>query len=115
MWVKGRSPAEIVLSLLNRSSCHVQVASILMDRKNRLVAHGWNHAGRDGFGEHSEVMCLKRANPARVSDSILWVAARRRKSGSIVTARPCAACAPAVRECAAVRYRDGSGQWRWFK
>ncbi len=111
MITKGKSPVKIVTGLLNRSTCNVQVAAILTDSKGRVVATGWNHAGPDGFGEHAEIHCLKRANPDRVGKAVLWVIARRRKSGNPVTAKPCAACTPAVKECLGVVYRHKDGLW----
>lgn len=114
MRIKDRSAQEILESLLDRSTCHVQVSALLMDRKNRVVSYGWNSAGPTGMGLHAEIHCLQRANPKRVADSILYVMARRRKSGNPVTAHPCAACAPAVRECEACSYRDKDGLWKGY-
>ena len=110
MQVKGKDPKEIVLRLLKRSECSVQVAAVLSDARG-VYAWGINHAGSDGFGEHAEVHCLKRANHKRVGKSVMWVAARRRRSKSVVTAKPCAACWPLVKGCRYVVYRDKMGLW----
>lgn len=113
MRVKGMPPQELTLQLLKRSGCKVQVASVISDKRG---AFAWavNHAG-DGFGMCAERECLRRANPKRVAGAVLWVAARRRKSKGIVTAMPCAACAPAVKGCLYVMYRDKNGTWVRFK
>lgn len=110
MRVKGQDPKKVVLRLLKRSKCRVQVAAVLSDKEG-VYAWGWNHEGA-GFGEHAEVACLKRANHKRVPKSVMWVAARRKKSGNTVTARPCAACYPLVKQCRYVVYRDKAGTWK---
>lgn len=109
MQVKGKDPKEIALKLLKRSECSVQVAAVLSDARG-VYAWGWNHSG-DGFGEHAEAACLKRANYRRVRKSVMWVVARRKKSKNPVTAKPCAACWPLVKGCAYVCYRKKDGMW----
>src|SRR3990167_2784892 len=103
-------PREFVVKLLKRSECNVQVAACLSDKKG-IFAWSINHAGSNGFGCHAEIACLQRANYRRVSGSVMWVAARRRKSKSIVTAKPCGACYPAVSRCCYVMWRNKAGQW----
>lgn len=113
MNLKNKTPFELVVELLDRSTCHVQVAAVLYYiSQNKVWCWGWNHMGPDGFGEHAEIHCLKRANPSKVFKSAILIAARRRKSGNIVTARPCIACLSAVRECGAVLWRDKDGLWK---
>ena len=103
-------PREFVVALLSRSQCSVQVAACLAD-KYGIFAWGINHSGPTGMGEHAEVMCLRRANPARVPASTLYVAARRRKSGRAVIARPCEACARIASKCPEISYRSQTGTW----
>lgn len=110
--IKPDDPRELVLALLARSPCHVQVAAVLADRDG-CFAWGWNSAG-DGFGEHAEAACIRRANKRRLHAATLYVAARRRKSMNIVTARPCAGCAWTVRGVGEVVYRDGEGVWHKY-
>ena len=110
MQVKGKDPKEIALKLLKRSECSVQVAAVLSDARG-VYAWGINHAGADGFGEHAEVHCLKRANHKRVGKSVMWVVARRRKNRNPVSAKPCAACWPLVKGCVYVCYRKKDGAW----
>lgn len=110
MNLKCVSPGELLLKLLDRSTCHVQVAACLADNRS-IHAWGWNHSGADGLGLHAERACLMRANPKRVPTSTLYVMARRRKSGSAVPARPCPDCWPSVSQCKEVWWRDKSGKW----
>ena len=111
MKVKGKDPREVCESLLKRSKCSVQVAAVLSDGFS-VFAWGWNNEGLDGFGEHAEVNCLKRSNYKRAKKAVMWVCARRRKSGNPVNSRPCAACAPLVKYCQYVVYRDKCGTWK---
>lgn len=98
------NPQELVVQLLKRSTCSVQVAACLADKQG-VFSWGWNSSGPDGMGEHAEAMCLRRANPKRIPLATLYVAARRKKSGRSVVARPCKACAPSVSKCADVSWR----------
>ena len=108
---KDTSPGELLLKLLDRSTCSVQVAACLVD-KHGFISWGINHSGPDGYGEHAERMCLKRANPKRVSNATMYVMARRKKSGSYICAKPCPDCWPVVKQCKDVYWRDkGTNKW----
>ena len=106
---KRMHPAELALALLNRSQCSVQVAAVLVDSWG-IFAWGINHAG-NGFGEHAEAHCLRRANRSRLEGATMFVAARRKRNGRAVTARPCDACQRLVRACHRVIWRDSRGVW----
>jgi hypothetical protein len=109
------NPQELVVQLLKRSTCSVQVAAVLAD-KHGIHSWGWNSSGRTGMGEHAEAMCLRRANPARVPHSTLYVAARRKKSGRAVLSCPCTACMPAASKCAYIQWREKvGGDWQWLQ
>ncbi len=103
-------PRELVLGLLSRSVCSVQVAAVLVDRGG-VLAWGWNSSGRDGFGEHAECHCLNRSNPHRLEGAVMYVAARRRKNKRTLTAKPCESCQRAIWGVGRVIYRDGNGVW----
>lgn len=103
-------PQELVVELLKRSTCSVQVAAVLAD-KHGVFSWGWNSSGKTGMGEHAEAMCLRRANPRRIASSTLYVAARRKKSGRAVLACPCKQCMPIVSKCLAIRWREKNGTW----
>lgn len=114
MNLKGQDPTDIVLGLLDRSSCAVQVAACLVDKWG-VYAWGWNSSGLSGMGECAEKHCLRRANPKRLSTATLYVAARRRKNGHTVTARPCLSCQRLIRRVGRTIYRDSAGEWRTFE
>lgn len=113
MKLKGQDPKDICLKLLKRSNCSVQVAACLVDNRSGygIYATGWNHMGKDGYGEHAEIMCFKRANPKRVKNSILYVASQRKRNKKPVKSKPCAACWPCARMCSYIIYRDSNGEW----
>lgn len=114
MNLKSRDPRELAVDLLSRSVCAVQVASCIADRHG-IFGWGHNHAGPDGMGEHAEVHCLSRSNieRARKPEAILYVAARRRRNGKTVTAKPCLACWRLVQSHSLlVVYRDADNVWQ---
>lgn len=103
---------DITESILTRSICSVQVGACIAD-KNGVFAVGWNHVGFDGFGAHAETEAVRRANRRRIGpDSTIWVAARRRKSGNTITAKPCPECQRAIWKVGRVIYRDERGEWQ---
>ena len=114
MKTKSIDPKELCLKLLKRSSCAVQVGSVLTT-KGLITATGWNHAGSSGYGCHAEEMTFKRSNHKNIPKSVLYVAARRKKSKNPVTSRPCAFCWQLVKNCAYVIYRDKDGEWKTLR
>ena len=109
--LKPKDPRELVVALLKRSVCHVQVAAVLADRYG-IHSWGTNHIGFDGFGQHAEAECLRRANRRRLGGSTLYVAATRRRNGKVVSARPCESCEAIVRKVGMVVWRDRDGVWK---
>ena len=107
---KPNDPRELVLALLKRSQCHVQVAAVLSDDFG-IHSWGWNSSGSTGLGEHAEAMTIRRANRDRLPYSTLWVAARRRKSGNTLTAKPCLDCQSRIWRVGGVVWRDSNGVW----
>lgn len=105
-------PRELVVQLLKRSQCSVQVASVIADDWG-IHSWGWNNSGRDGYGQHAEDYAIERANKNRIPDSIIYVAARRLRNQRIVTARPCEDCERLIRSQGLYRviYRDSNGVW----
>ena len=110
MNLKNQNPTEIVVALLNRSICSVQVAAALVDNMG-IYAWGWNHSGLNGLGMHAEAHCLRRANRSRFPESTLYVAAKRERNNKIVTARPCLMCQDLLTSIGSVVYRDSAGNW----
>lgn len=116
MRVKGADPKDVVLALMKRSQCAVQVAAVLIDRYG-VWGWGWNSAG-GGFGEHAEQAVIRRVGGVsrdRLSTSTLLVAARRKRNGRCVTAKPCSVCQPFLAKVNRVLYRDSNGHWQVHK
>jgi deoxycytidylate deaminase len=96
---------------MQRSICAVQVGAVLVDDYG-IFSWGWNSVG-DGFGEHAEVSCLRRANLKRQPGSTLFVASQRRKHGKAITSKPCEKCQGWIeaRGIEEVWWRGGDGLW----
>lgn len=92
---KTCSPQELAISLTKRSTCAVQVASVIWDNWG-IFAWGNNSAGSDGFGEHAEAHAIRRANKSRLNGASIAVAGRRKRNGKIVVSLPCTDCANRV-------------------
>lgn len=110
MKIKDKHPAQVAVAMLSRSICSVQVGAVLCD-SHGIYAWGWNGVG-SGFGLHAEAHCLHRSNRKRWSESTLFVAALRKKSGNIITARPCEECQKLIKKVGMVMYRDSDDSWR---
>lgn len=107
-----KDPREIAEAILTRSVCAVQVGACLADGWG-VFSWGWNSSGAEGMGEHAECACLRRANFRRKFGATIYVAARRKRNGRIVTAKPCEGCEPLLKRWGLkVWYRDGEGDWR---
>lgn len=108
---KPKDPRELAIAMLSRSTCSVGVGAVLADNWG---IHSWshNHIGFDGLGCHAEKDCLRRANRRRLADSTLYVAARRKRNGRTVNARPCSDCQQIIQKVGYVIYRDGDGVWQ---
>ena len=106
-----RDPTELATTLLNRSTCAVKVAAILLDKWG-VFSWGWNSSGLSGMGEHAEAHCIRRANRNRIPGSIMYVAATRKRTGRVVTACPCLMCQKLIYKYGiTVWYRNGYGGW----
>ena len=104
-----RDPRELAVDLLDRSSCKIQVAAVLWDASG-IFSWGWNHERNGNEGEHAEEHAIKRANPKRLRGGRLTVAARRKKNGQFILARPCAKerrDAPWARPCLEICHSVG--------
>lgn len=102
----------LALDLLHRSTCNVQVASVIADSWG-VVSWGWNSAGSTGYGEHAEAAAIRRANRKRLKGATIYVAAQRRKHGGAVMALPCKACQEIIKAAgiSLIIYRNGQGEW----
>ena len=109
---KPNDTSQLVIDLIPRSICAVQVAAAICDRHG-IVSWGWNSVG-DGFGEHAEMAAIRRANRRRLPGSTIYVASTRLRNGKSVTARPCNECAALLSANGIYRvvWRDPSDSWR---
>ena len=105
-------PWKLSLALMKRSPCRVQVAAVVTDRKGRVFAWGWNHAGADGLGLCAERHALERANPKRLAGAAIHVRGFNRRHES--QSKPCALCQEALSKAGVevVHYRDARKQRR---
>lgn len=105
------SPEELAVDLLHRSTCAVQVAAVIADKRG-IFAWGVNNAGQ-GFGQHAEAHAISRANRSRFAAAAIFVAAirPRRSGGVLVTARPCLACQRILKSLGSIYYRSKEGLW----
>jgi pyrimidine deaminase RibD-like protein len=83
----NKLPSALAMDLLERSSCNVQVAAILSDKRG-IFAWGWNHCVING-GKHAEFSAIEGANKKRLKGATLTVIAKRKKNKSIICAKPC--------------------------
>ena len=113
MQLKGQDPRDLVVGLLERSICKVQVAAVLADNWG-IHAWGHNHMGFRGNGMCAEAFCLSRANRSRLPKSTLYIASRRLRNGKVVSARPCEDCQKLLKSIGSVVYRDSDGIWKEF-
>lgn len=70
------------------------MAAVITDRRGRVIAWGWNHAGADGTGMCAERHAIARANPARMLDATVHV--RGSQQGKESASTPCRKCHEAL-------------------
>ena len=108
----NRTPEEICLDVMRRSTCSVQVGAVLVDAMG-ILGWGWNHAGFTGMGEHAEVNALKRTNYHRQIGSTIYVASQRNRNQKAITSKPCERCQGwlEARGVSTVWWRGGDNLW----
>ena len=109
--IKPADPRQLAVDLLPRSTCSVQVSAVIADRHG-IFSWGWNGVGT-GYGEHAEAAAIRRANKRRLRGSIIYVVARRQKSGNSIYTRPCDDCMALLRayRVRMVIYREKDNYW----
>lgn len=108
--LKPSDPRQLVLDLIPRSTCCVQVAAVVTDRYGSIISWGWNHSGPSGMGLHAEVHAIQRANHDRM-DSVF--VAGQYSRGTNVNSKPCEECQKLIdKHELTVVYRDKAGKWR---
>jgi deoxycytidylate deaminase len=109
--LKPDDPRDLVLKLLSRSTCAVQVASVIAD-DHGVFSWGHNHVGFDGFGMHAECDALRRANKKRLQGSTIYIASVRKRSGNVLMSKPCVECQDLLRAWGIEAvWRDKTGEW----
>ena len=63
--IKPADPRQLAVDLLPRSTCLVQVAAVIADKRG-IFSWGWNSSGVTGYGEHAEAAAIRRANKRRL-------------------------------------------------
>jgi pyrimidine deaminase RibD-like protein len=109
--IKPPDPRTLVVDLIPRSICAVQVAAVIADSWG-IVSWGWNHVG-SGFGLHAECHAIQRANKSRLKrGATLYVASVRRKHGRPIMSKPCQDCQTMIDAYNLyVTYRDAHNIW----
>ena len=113
-WLNAK---DLTVNLLERSIASVQVAAVVEDTKGDIFGWGWNSSGPSGLGEHAEAHTIRRVNRSRLKGATIFVAGRRKKSGSYVFALPCEACMKRIRNSgiANVVFLDRGKAWKGLK
>lgn len=108
---KPDDPRELVLDLIPRSICEVQVAAVIADRHG-IFAWGWNSAGA-GLGLHAETHAIQRANKRRLSGATIYVASVRSRNNKTVFSKPCVECQRLLDKWDSLQvvFRDAEGNW----
>lgn len=108
--IKPNDPRALVIDLLPRSICSVQVAAVICDSSRRILSWGWNSVG-SGLGIHAEAHAIQRANKDRLWFGTIYVASLRR--GKPILSKPCDKCQELIANWEMdVVYRDSSGHWQ---
>ena len=111
--IKPDDPKDLVLNLLPRSVCAIQVASVITDWGGRIIAWGWNNVGKTGYGLCAERHAVSRGNKSRYKYGTIYVAGRYKRNNKAVHAKPCKDCQQVIDSYKmTVLFRDRNGEWR---
>ena len=109
------SPYQLAIDLLDRSPCtNVRTASVIVDKKGRIFAWGWNHPGQVGLGLCAERHAILRANRKRLPGATIFVAGIRFRNRKYVFSKPCDKCETVMGACGIKKaeYITPSGDWK---
>jgi cytidine deaminase len=110
--IKPDDPKDLVINLLPRSTCHIQVASVIADDVG-IFAWGWNSMGPTGMGLCAERHAIKRAKRARLWKATIYVAGGYKGRSKMVNSKPCAKCQSVIDQYGmTVIYRNQKGEWK---
>lgn len=106
---KPNDPRELVLALLHRSTCSIQVAAVIADKWG-IFAWAVNHSGFNGLGACAEREAIRRANKKRLEGATIYVASRRQRNMKAIMSKPCVKCQHMIdKRKLKVIYRHGKG------
>ena len=109
---KPSDPKDLVLDLIPRSVCSVQMAAVICDAAGAILGWGWNHSGPDGYGMCAERYALMRCNQSRLWSGTIYVAGKWAEKGTLVHAKPCEKCEAVIRKFEMeVVFRNKKGKW----
>lgn len=110
---KPNDPRQLVIDLLPRSICSVQVAAVIAD-SHGILSWGWNNVG-EGYGQHAENHAIWRANKRRLAGAATIYVASRRMRGfgpKAINSRPCEECMKLIGKYDLdVVFRAADGEW----
>lgn len=107
---KPLDPRELAVDLIPRSTCNVQVASVIADSWG-IFSWGWNSPG-SGFGECAEAAAIRRSNKNRLRGSSIYISGERKRNHKMVTTLPCEECMKLIRKYKLTFYvRCSDGIW----
>ena len=110
--IKPDDPRDLVINLLPRSICSVQVASVITDPYNRIVSWGWNNMGPTGYGICAERHAISRGNRNRLRGGTIYVAGQYARNSHPVNAVPCELCFAQIQSLNMdVKFRTREGVW----
>ncbi len=110
--IKPDDPKDLVINLLPRSICSVQVASVITDRDGRILSWGWNNMGPTGYGICAERHAISRGNRNRYKYGTIYVAGRYARNNHPVNAVPCDLCQAQIESYEmTVLFRNKMGEW----
>lgn len=109
--LKYRDPRDLVIRLIQRSTCTVQVAAVISDNHG-ILSWGQNNVGFDGLGEHAEAHAIRKSNRKRLKGATIWVASIRNRNSKVINSKPCADCQRLIDKYGLkVVYRDATNKW----
>ncbi len=109
---KDRDARDLAVDLIDRSTCNVQVASVIVDAYGKIMSWGWNNSGPNGYGICAERHAISRSNHHRLAGAVCLVAGRWKATGKVVNAKPCAKCQRSLKANKMLcMYRNERKEW----
>ena len=110
--IKPDDPRDLVLNLLSRSVCAIQVASVIADDVG-IFGWGWNSMGPTGYGLCAERHAIGRSKRVRLWEATIYVAGKYKDKGTVVNSKPCEKCQAMIDKYGmTVVFRGKDGKWR---